>query len=78
MSMIAANSFWFDTLHNYKLDQSLSLPFDRYRLSNEHRTGHGTSISFDFGEHLSQTFISFASLNNNTTLHYFINESNFW
>ena len=29
--------FWLDTLHNCKLDQSLPLPFDRYRLSDEHR-----------------------------------------
>jgi len=66
--MTAASMFWLDTLHDYKLDHSLSLPFDRYRLENEHQTGHSTSISFDFGQHLSQTFISFASLNNNTTL----------
>ncbi|CAF1586707.1 unnamed protein product, partial [Adineta steineri] len=42
----------------------LSLPFDRYRLANEHRTGLGTSISFDFGQDLSHNFLLHASSNN--------------
>src|SRR5438128_373301 len=64
MSMMAANMFWLDALHGCKLDQSLSLPYDRYRLSDEHRTGRGTSVSFDFGEDLSNHFLTYASLNN--------------
>ncbi|CAF1344683.1 unnamed protein product, partial [Adineta steineri] len=63
MSMTGASMFWLDTLHNCKLDQPLSLPFDRYRLSNEHRTGRGTSISFDFGQDLSHDFLLYASSN---------------
>ncbi|CAF1475792.1 unnamed protein product, partial [Adineta steineri] len=47
MSMTGASVFWLDALCGCKLDQPLSLPFDRYRLSNEHRTGRGTTISFD-------------------------------
>ncbi|CAF4204991.1 unnamed protein product, partial [Adineta steineri] len=64
MSMNGASLFWLDALHDCKLDQSLSLPFDRYRLSNEHRTGRGTSISFDFGQDLSHDFLTHASSNN--------------
>ncbi|CAF0798704.1 unnamed protein product [Adineta steineri] len=64
MSMTGASMFWLDALHDYKLDKSLSLPFDRYRLSNEHRTGRGTSISFDFGQDLSHHFLTYASSNN--------------
>ncbi|CAF4075437.1 unnamed protein product, partial [Adineta steineri] len=64
MSMTGASMFWLDALHNCKLDQPLSLPFDRYRLSNEHRTGRGTSISFDFGQDLSHDFLIHASSNN--------------
>ncbi|UJR06583.1 hypothetical protein I4U23_010867, partial [Adineta vaga] len=64
MSMTGAEMFWLDTLHDCKLDQSLSLPYDRYRLANEHRTGRGTSISFDFGQDLSQYFLTYASTNN--------------
>ena len=33
MPMTGASMFWLDTLHDCKLDQSLPLPFDRYRLS---------------------------------------------
>ncbi|CAF4234430.1 unnamed protein product, partial [Adineta steineri] len=64
MPMTGASMFWLDALHNCKLDQPLSLPFDRYRLSNEHRTGRGTSISFDFGQDLSHNFLLHASSNN--------------
>jgi len=67
MSMTGANMFWLDALHGCKLDQSLSLPYDHYRLSDEYRTGRGTSVSFDFGADLSQTFLSCA-VSNNTTL----------
>ncbi|CAF4455343.1 unnamed protein product, partial [Adineta steineri] len=56
--------FWLDALCGCKLDQPLSLPFDRYRLSNEHRTGRGTTISFDFGQDLSHDFLIHASSNN--------------
>ncbi|CAF4195709.1 unnamed protein product, partial [Adineta steineri] len=64
MSMTGASMFWLDALHHCKLDQPLSLPFDRYRLSNEHRTGRGTTISFDFGQDLSHHFLTHASSNN--------------
>ncbi|CAF0990604.1 unnamed protein product [Adineta steineri] len=64
MSMTGASMFWLDALHDCKLDQSLPLPYDRYRLSNEHRTGRGTSVSFDFGQDLSQDFLIHASSNN--------------
>ena len=57
MPMTGAEMFWLDALHDCKLDQSLSLPYDRYRLSNEHRTGRGTTISFDFGQDLSHHFL---------------------
>ncbi len=65
--MIAANIFWLDTLHECKIDQSLSLPFDRYRLLNKHRSGRGISISFDFGQHLSHDFLTYSLSNNMTT-----------
>ncbi|CAF4364984.1 unnamed protein product, partial [Adineta steineri] len=64
MSMTGASMFWLDVLHDCKLDQLLSLPYDRYRLSNEHRTGRGISISFDFGRDLSHHFLRHASANN--------------
>ncbi|CAF3936811.1 unnamed protein product [Adineta steineri] len=64
ISITEASMFWLDVLHDCKLDQSLPLPFDRYRLANEHRTGNGTSISFNFGQDLSHDFLTHASLSN--------------
>ncbi|CAF1283871.1 unnamed protein product [Adineta steineri] len=64
MSMTGASMFWLDILHDCELDQSLSLPFDRYRLSNEHQTYLTTSISIDFGQDLSHDFFIHASSNN--------------
>jgi non-ribosomal peptide synthetase component F len=69
MSMTGASMFWFDALHDCNLDQPLPLPYDRYRLSDEHRTGRGTSISFDFGQDLSHHFLAYASLNNIQSQH---------
>ena len=69
MPMTAASMFWMDTLHDCHLDRSLPLPYDHYRVSDEHRTGRGTSISFDFGHDLSHHFLLFASLNSTTIEH---------
>ncbi|CAF4163090.1 unnamed protein product, partial [Adineta steineri] len=69
MSMTGANMFWLDALHDCELDQPLPLPFDRYRLANEYRTGRGTSISFDFGQDLSNHFLIHASSNNISLKH---------
>ncbi|CAF1180004.1 unnamed protein product [Adineta steineri] len=64
MSMTGATMFWLDTLYDCKLDQSLSLPYDRHRLMREHRTNRTTYISFDFGQDLSHHFLTYASSNN--------------
>ena len=64
MPMNAATMYWLENLHDCKIDQSLPFPFDRYRLSNEHRTDRGTSITLDFGEDLSHAFLTYSSSNN--------------
>jgi non-ribosomal peptide synthetase component F len=69
--MTGASMFWLDTLHDCHLDRSLSLPYDRYRLVDDHRTGRGTSISFDFGQDLSHHFLAYAS-SNEITLEYLV------
>ncbi|CAF4133676.1 unnamed protein product, partial [Rotaria sordida] len=63
MSMTAASMYWREALQDCKIDRSLTLPFDRYRLSDEHRTDRGTSLSFDFGQNLSHNFITYSSSN---------------
>ncbi|CAF4106619.1 unnamed protein product, partial [Rotaria sordida] len=69
MPMTAASIFWLETLYDCRLDRSLQLPFDRYRLSDEHRTGRGISFSFEFGEELSRVFLSYSSSNDITLAH---------
>ena len=61
MPMTAATMYWLENLHDCNLDRSLPLPFDRYRLADEHRTDRGTSVTFDFGQELSQAFLTYSS-----------------
>ncbi|UJR22117.1 hypothetical protein I4U23_025181 [Adineta vaga] len=61
MPMAGASMFWLDALHDCQLDRLLPLPYDRHRLSNEHRTGRGTSVTFEFGQDLSHHFLTFAT-----------------
>ena len=69
MPMTGASMFWLDTLHNCKLDQSLPLPFDRYRLSDEQQLGHRTTVSFTFGQDLSHDALTYASSHNISIQH---------
>ncbi|CAF4066371.1 unnamed protein product, partial [Rotaria magnacalcarata] len=66
MPMSMAYAFWLEALCNYAIDQPLSLPFDRYRLSDEQRTGRGVSVSFHFGQELSSAFLIYARMSNTT------------
>lgn len=59
--MTAASAFWRDVLHDCELDRPLPLPFDRLRVSDESRTGRGASVTFQFGQDLSQVFTTYAS-----------------
>ena len=63
MPMSGATMYWMDALDGCNLDRPLALPYDRYRLVGEHRSGRSTCVSFDFGEHLSDEFVSYASSN---------------
>jgi hypothetical protein len=58
-------------LQDYNFDRSLSLPYDRYRLPNDHRSGRGKSISFDFNHDLSHRFLSYA-LSDDMALQYMV------
>ena len=64
LPMNVAKTFWLDRLQDCNFDRPLPLPYDRYRVSNEHRTGRSVSVSFDFGEDLSDCFLRYASSNN--------------
>ena len=69
MPMNDASTFWLDTLRHCEIDRPLALPFDRHRLSDQKRSIHGVSIAFDFGQDLSQAFLTYASNKNTTAKH---------
>ncbi|CAF1384082.1 unnamed protein product [Adineta steineri] len=62
--MTAANTFWLDALRDCEIDRPLQLSFDRHRIFDEHRTGRGSSISFQFDNDLSKAFLTYASTYN--------------
>jgi hypothetical protein len=66
MPMTGASMFWLDTLHDCHLDRSIPLPYDRYRIVDQHRTGRGISVPFDFGQDLSDYLLAYASSNDIT------------
>ncbi|CAF1681529.1 unnamed protein product [Adineta ricciae] len=61
--MSGASMFWRDVLHGCQLDRLLPLPYDRHRLTNEHRTGRTALISFDLDENISHDLFTCASYN---------------
>ena len=63
MPMIMAKTFWNEVLDDYSMDRSISLPYDRHRISNEQRTGRGISFAFDLGKDLSSAFLQYAITN---------------
>jgi non-ribosomal peptide synthetase component F len=67
--MAAASAFWLDGLRDCEIDRPLPLPFDRRRVSDGHRTGRGTSVSFIFDKVLSQGFLTYASTSNTKPEH---------
>ncbi|CAF1312203.1 unnamed protein product [Adineta steineri] len=54
--MTAANAFWLDALRDCEIN--------RHRVSDEHRTSRGTSISFQFDKELSKAFLIYTSTYN--------------
>ncbi|CAF1585918.1 unnamed protein product [Adineta ricciae] len=46
MSMNVANTFWLETLQDYDMNRTLSLPFDRYLIIGEQQIKHHISVVF--------------------------------
>jgi hypothetical protein len=69
MTMSDATMFWIDTLYHSNLSQSLQLTFHRHRLNDENHNGREISVEFDFGEHISCYFLTYASSNNLAPIH---------
>jgi fengycin family lipopeptide synthetase D len=69
MPMSGATMYWMDALDGCNLDRPLTLPYDRYRLVGEHRSGRSACVSFGFGEDLSNEFVRFALSNDMSVIH---------
>jgi hypothetical protein len=61
MDMSASKQFWQTHLDGYDLQRSLTIRTDRYRLSNDQRSGLATVVELSFDNDLSKSFFAFAS-----------------
>jgi len=61
LDMSTSRDFWRQQLDGYDFERRLTLPFDRQRLPVEQRSGQASVIEFTFDDHLSHSFINYAS-----------------
>ncbi|CAF4585803.1 unnamed protein product, partial [Rotaria sp. Silwood2] len=65
--MTSSSDFWRAQLEGYKMERGLALPFDRHRLFDSERTGRALIAEFELSEHLTQSFLDYASSHNVTS-----------
>jgi NRPS condensation-like uncharacterized protein len=61
MDMTISRDFWRSQLDGYNMENRLSLPVDRHRLSNDKRTGLASVIELTFDDNLSHSFLTYAA-----------------
>ncbi|CAM4989532.1 unnamed protein product, partial [Rotaria socialis] len=61
MDMSLSREFWHSQLERYNMKRSLSLPVDRHRLSNDHRSSSACVTQISFDNEISQSFLDYAS-----------------
>ncbi|CAF5110094.1 unnamed protein product, partial [Rotaria magnacalcarata] len=66
LDMTVSRDFWRAQLNGYDLDNRLLLPVDRHRLSDNERSGRASIAEITFSEHLSESFLAYASSHNVT------------
>ncbi|CAF1345936.1 unnamed protein product [Adineta steineri] len=59
--MTTSHEFWYLQLEGYNLEYRLSLPVDRHRLTNNHRSSSTSVTQFFFDNEISQSFLNYAS-----------------
>ncbi|CAF1559304.1 unnamed protein product [Adineta steineri] len=59
--MTTSREFWYLQLEEYNLESRLSLPVDRHRLSNDHRSSSACITHIPFDNEISQLFLDYAS-----------------
>ncbi|CAF2998478.1 unnamed protein product [Rotaria sp. Silwood2] len=66
LDMTKSRDFWNAQLDGYDMESRLLLPVDRHRLSNNQRSGRASVAEISFDEHLSHSFLTYASSHNVT------------
>ena len=66
INMTTSREFWYLQLEEYNLESRLSLPVDRHRLSNEHRSSSASVSQISFDNEISQSFLDYASIHHVT------------
>ncbi|CAF1345882.1 unnamed protein product [Adineta steineri] len=64
--MTTSREFWYLQLEGYNLESRLSLPVDRHRSSNDHRSSSTCITQISFDKEISQSFLNYASIHHVT------------
>jgi hypothetical protein len=62
MDMTSANKFWHSQLDGFNMERQLAFSMDRYRLTNDDRSGFTVINQFPLDDQLSQSFLNYASV----------------
>ncbi|CAF1208816.1 unnamed protein product [Adineta steineri] len=66
IDMTTSRQFWDSQLEEYNLESPLSLPVDRHRLSNDHRSSSACVTQISFDNEISQLFLDYACIHHVT------------
>ncbi|CAF1400412.1 unnamed protein product [Adineta steineri] len=66
MDMTQSHEFWYSQLKDYNFARSISLPFDRYCLSTDYRSGFQVVTEIYFDDDISAAFLEYATLHHIT------------
>ncbi|CAF4092807.1 unnamed protein product, partial [Adineta steineri] len=67
IDMTISREFWYLQLKEYDLEYRLSLPVDRHRVSNDHRSSFACITQISFDNEISQSFLDYASIHHMTS-----------
>ncbi|CAF4082952.1 unnamed protein product, partial [Adineta steineri] len=66
MDMRQSHEFWYSQLKDYNFARSIPLPFDRYCLSTDYRSGFQVVTEIYFDDDISAAFLEYATLHHIT------------
>ncbi|CAF4197010.1 unnamed protein product, partial [Adineta steineri] len=66
LDMTVSRQFWYLQFERYNVEHRLSLPADRHRLFNNHRSSSASFTQISFDNEISQLFLDYASIHHMT------------